>query len=70
MLTIGISTIKSRKHVVLNYVVENISNFPVKNNFKITPKAAIPHTTKKSVHPKVCSKEIKHTGVYVPAIKK
>ena len=50
--------------------VENTLNLPVKNSFKTTPKAAIPHTVANKVQPKLCSQVISKTGVYVPAISK
>lgn len=50
--------------------VENELKRPVKNSFKTTPKVAIPQTVKNNVHPKLCSKVISKTGVYVPAIKR
>ena len=50
--------------------VEKISKRPVKNNFKITPKAAIPQTVQNKGQPKLFSSVINKTGVYVPAIKR
>ena len=47
-------------HPITRYSrLENASNLPVKNNFHMVPKSAIPQTAARITHPLPCSKLIK-----------